>query len=256
MSTDADWNKWGRTDPYYGVFTNEKYRTTRLTDEALRDFFQSGTDQVDYILRTIRHHLDDSFSPRTVLDFGCGTGRLLIPFAGIAETVLGLDVSDGMLQEAVRNCEKFNVTNVSVSKSDDNLTKLTGTFDLVHSVIVFQHIPPPRGIRLFKNLLRHLSDGGVGAIQITYSDEVAYQSRLSGWVRRVRKLLGRLKRSIIRLLLKGDSEMQMNSYPVNQLLLPMQRAGIRTFFAEFTDHGGHYGVYLFFQKPKMQNQAL
>lgn len=256
MSTDSDWNRWGRVDPYYGVFTHERYRAARLTDEALRDFFQTGTDQVEYILRTVRSHLVDNFTPRTVLDFGCGTGRLLIPFADIAESIVGADISDGMLQEAKRNCEKFKRDNVALMQSDDNLSNLKGQFDLVHSVIVFQHIPPSRGIRLFKGLLEHIAEGGVGAMQITYSDGISHGSPISRYCCLIRKTLGGIKRRMIGFFRNADPEMQMNSYSLNDLLLAMQRAGVRTFFSEFTDHGGHYGVYLFFRKPRNADSAL
>ena len=43
--------------------------------------------------------------------------------------------------------------------------------------------------------------------------------------------------------------MQMNPYHMNEALFAIQRAGMSRLHAEFTDHSGELGVFLFFQKP-------
>ena len=48
--------------------------------------------------------------------------------------------------------------------------------------------------------------------------------------------------------LGADPEMQMNAYHMNEVLFLIQRAGVRRFHAELTDHGGELGVIIFFQK--------
>src|SRR6266852_4183437 len=169
MSTDTDWEEWGRRDPYFGVITDPKFRSGKINEDAKREFLASGESHVHSVLSTIRKHIDPGFEPRTVLDFGCGVGRLLIPFAKVAEDVVGLDVSPSMLQEARRNCGEQRLHNVRLLRSDDDLSTLTGEFNLIHSCIVFQHIPVERGRALFSKLLGHLCAGGVGAIQLTYS---------------------------------------------------------------------------------------
>jgi SAM-dependent methyltransferase len=250
MSTDADWRAWGRTDPYYGVITHPKYRTVRLNAESLGEFFRSGENEVREILRTIRTHIDRGFTPKTAVDFGCGVGRLLVGLSRTADVVVGLDVSDGMLAEAEKNCRNQGVKNVVLQKSDDDLSQLTGTFELIVSVIVFQHIPPARGVPLFKKLLERLGPGGVGAIHITYAKEQQDAAPLRIVVRGVKAIARRIGRKLIGLVRYRDPEMQMNLYPLNELLLHIQRAGVRRMYSELTDHGGYYGVHLFFQKPK------
>src|SRR6266404_4403273 len=133
MSTDVAWEEWGRRDPYFGVITDPKFRSSGLNENSKREFFESGESHVHGVLATIRKHIDPGFTPRTVLDFGCGVGRLLVPFAKIADRVVGLDVSSSMLQEAQRNCDDRQLRNVRLFVSDDALSLLTGTFDLIHS---------------------------------------------------------------------------------------------------------------------------
>src|SRR5580700_5128335 len=125
MSTDTAWEEWGRRDPYFGVITNPQFRSAGIDENAKREFFASGEHHVHGVMSTIRKHIDPKFAPRTVLDFGCGVGRLLIPFAKIAEAVVGLDVSPSMLEEARRNCDEQRLHNVRLFRSDDTLSTLT-----------------------------------------------------------------------------------------------------------------------------------
>ena len=39
MKTDKDWEKWGASDPYFGVISNDKYRRNNLTNDSREDFF-------------------------------------------------------------------------------------------------------------------------------------------------------------------------------------------------------------------------
>ena len=251
MSTDSAWEEWGRKDPYYGVITSQKFRRAELTDEAKKEFFESGRTHADYVLQMIRHYIDPTFQPRSILDFGCGVGRLIVPFAKIAKEVVGLDVSSHMLAEAKKNCDELGVNNVRLLLSDDNLSVLTDTYDFIHSYIVFQHIAPERGREIFRNLLSHLSAGGVGAVHFSYS-----KSRYAG-THGVAPLApasssgvdGTTSASPAALPPNADPEMQMNPYHLNELLFLMQNAGVHRFHVEFTDHGGELGVFLYFQKP-------
>ena len=43
--------------------------------------------------------------------------------------------------------------------------------------------------------------------------------------------------------------MQMNAYPLNEVLFRLQDAGVQEVHTRFTDHGGHWGVLLLFAKP-------
>ena len=142
-----------------------------MNEQARHEFFDSGLRHVDHVMEVIHRQINESFVPNRVLDFGCGVGRTLIPFASIASEVLGLDASVPMLEEAKRNCDERKLTNVSFLASDDSLSSLVGVFELIHSYIVFQHISSERGRILFENLLAHLAPEGIGALHFLYSKE-------------------------------------------------------------------------------------
>lgn len=244
MDTDADWEEWGRLDPYFGVLTDPKFRRDCLTQQARQEFFDSGRLHADYVIRTAREHLDENFQPRTILDFGCGVGRTLVAFAQQAREVVGLDVSSSMLEEARLNCGEYGVTNARLLLSDDALSLLTNQFDLIHSCIVFQHIPLERGIPSFSRLLRHLRPGGIGAFQVTYSK--SSYATTNGVAPVVHRSRGVVKSRP----LNSDPEIQMNAYNMNEWLFLMQRHGVVRFLADFTDHGGELGLFLFFKSPE------
>jgi SAM-dependent methyltransferase len=255
MSTDSEWEKWGKRDPYFGVFTDDKYRSKNLTEDALQDFFDSGRDHLNHVLQAVRHHFDHGFCPKRALDFGCGTGRVVIPLAGIAQQVVGVDVSESMLIEARNNCDRFSARNVALLKSDDDLTSLDGYFDFIHSFVVLQHIPVERGRRIFNNLMRHLAHGGICAIHVTYSKAKFRNHYGAVPMRKARDSLRGLKQLVRRMLPNKDPEMQMNHYNVNELLFLMQESAIGNFFTEYTNHGGQLGLFLYFQKPAEANAA-
>lgn len=240
-STDVAWEEWGRRDPYYGVLTDPKFRRRRLTADTRKEFFDSGQLHVNYVMQIIREHIAEKFEPKRILDFGCGVGRTLLALAAECHEVLGLDVSPTMLQEARLNCAQYGVKNARLLVSDDALSVLTEQFDFIHSCIVFQHIPVERGRTIFTKLLQHMSPGGVGAVQVTYS-KVQFAAThgvmppVVGSPRTATKV-------------HEDPEIQMNPYNMNEWLFLMQRHGVARFHSEFTDHGGELGLFLFFQKP-------
>jgi len=70
MSTDREWEKWGKKDPYFGVITHEKFRRKNLNDEVKLEFFESGRKHIEHVLTVCRSHFDQGFSPKKVLDIG------------------------------------------------------------------------------------------------------------------------------------------------------------------------------------------
>lgn len=163
--SDKQWEDYGKVDPYFGVLSEERYRTGRLTPENLEAFFQSGAEHCRRVLDLIHRHIQPGFAPRKILDYGCGVGRLAVPFARMADTVTGVDISPSMLAEARQSCDARRLTNVSFHTVAD-LDTLAPDFDLAHSFIVFQHIPPRQGETLFARILNLLRPGGLAAIHV------------------------------------------------------------------------------------------
>ena len=168
-NTDRDWQLFGKVDPYWAVSPIDQLHRHNLTEHTLREFFASGEGHVASIFRLVRRHLESDFRPASALDFGCGVGRVLIPLARECQSVVGVDMSPGMLQEAQGWCASLGLSNVRLITGDDRLSGVAERFDFVHSYIVLQHIPPVRGTNIAWRLLQLLNDGGVGAVHFTYA---------------------------------------------------------------------------------------
>jgi len=249
-STDSDqhWERLGRTEPYFGVLSQDRFKPANLDEQALHEFFQSGEAHVDTVLNTIRAHLTSRFRPGRCLDFGCGVGRLMVPLAGRFERAVGVDVSPSMLAEARRNAGRFGLTNVEFAESDDRLSKVAGGFDFIHSFIVMQHIPCQRGEQLLRALIDRLDPSGVAALHFTYART---GSRLRRWTHEAQKRVP-LVHMLINLYKHRPLTyplMQMNRYDLNQLLRILQANSIENVYLTFTHNDdGHLGVMLYFQK--------
>jgi SAM-dependent methyltransferase len=244
--TDAEWERLARKDPYWAVLSSDRFRTGRLTDETREEFFRSGAEYVDLLVRVIREHIDPHFAPARALDFGCGVGRVLVPLAQVAERVTGVDISEAMLAEARRNSEARALANVELVKSDDDLSLVAGDYDLVHSALVFQHIPVSRGERLFERLIGKTGHGGVCVAHFPYA------------MQRRRRMVALFQRHVpfatnLMSALKGRGffapQMQMNTYDLNRLLVVAQRAGAGEVHLRLIDHWGVSSALLFFRKP-------
>ena len=71
----------------------------------------------------------------TVLDIGCGPGRITVPMARRSASVTALDSSEGMLAQCRSNCEAAGVTNVQTLALDWHDTVAGGNV-AVHDVVV------------------------------------------------------------------------------------------------------------------------
>jgi SAM-dependent methyltransferase len=243
----ARWEQLAR-DPYYAVLNEDGFRGDRVVDDARARFDRSGEEDVAETLAEIRRRIDPAFRPARALDFGCGVGRLTLPLARACDHVVGVDISQAMLDEAARNCAARGVDNVSlVSSAAFFATPAEPSLDFVHSYIVFQHIPPRAGLWMAESLVRRLRAGGVGALHVTYA------RRASG----ARRVIHRLRRGLPGLNILANL---VQRRPLGEPLIPMYRYDLGALFAllgdlgcthvhaRLTDHGGHLGAMLLFQR--------
>lgn len=177
MKTDKTWKRFGDVDPYFGVVTEAQYRSDRLTGYEKEEFFHSGEEHVKKILATLRE-INPSFSPSRSLDFGCGVGRVAIPLARESTSVLGVDVAPGMLSEAEKNACERGADKVCFSQT------ITGQFNLIHSAMVFQHIPPHRGLQILSDLASRVEPGGMIVLQMPYHRDAAVWLRSATIIKR------------------------------------------------------------------------
>ncbi|HEX8676722.1 MAG TPA: class I SAM-dependent methyltransferase [Segetibacter sp.] len=247
---DSSWEQYGQQDPYFGVCTDSRYKNENLNEDTLKEFFQSGEVHVTEVLTKIKNYfpLADIAGFKQVLDFGCGTGRLLIPFARRFEKVTGIDIAAGMLAEAEKNLKERKLNNVTLIQSADitNL-KFPEPFDFVHTYIVLQHIPVKLGYPIIDKLIDSVREDGYGMIHFTYAN---YMSRFMN-----KKYMLKAKYKWFHQfsnILKGKSpgapHMQMNNYDLPHVFNIVKKYKLKQTCLDFTDHGGFLGLCLYFNK--------
>lgn len=247
LSTDKAWEKWGQTDPYYGVLAEDNFRKEKLNADSKKTFLESGEEYIRFIINIINKHIDPAFAPSNCLDFGCGVGRLVIPLAKRYKKVVGIDISDSMLEEARKNCLENEISNASFYKSDDNLSAVNSRFDLVHSCLVFQHIPAMRGKRILKRLLELLNNKGIAVVQIIFYRNASFLKKLSCWLQKGIPFLANVV-NIFRGRKFLQPPVQMNSYNLTEIAKLLKDNGVENFFAISSVEGEYYSITLFCRK--------
>lgn len=236
--TDADWTRIGDIDPYFGVYTDDRFRQERLTDQNRASFFASGTSDIAFMLQHVRPR-----EMNNALDFGCGVGRLSLALASEFGNVVGVDVSQPMLKEAQKNAALIGASNVLFMNgiTDDS-------FDIAVSYIVFQHIPPARGLQLLQKVLGKVKAGGAAAIQITFYP-LKPASKFKKFRRWVKSYLPRCTEK------EGDAAKLISMFPydMHRVVKVFFDSGFTTIKLVKTDHG-FIGAWIF--GVKSQNQSV
>ena len=77
---------------------------------------------------------------RYALEIGCGIGRLMVPLCSRLRSVVGTDVSSGMISAATRRLKGFSNASVHVTTGQDLSEFGSGSMDLVYSVDTFPYL--------------------------------------------------------------------------------------------------------------------
>ena len=79
---------------------------------------------------------------KTILDFGCGAGELLVYYAPEYEKTIGVDFSPSMLEEAGKRIRERNCENTTLILADDKTLwdRLNSPLDRITAAGVFQYL--------------------------------------------------------------------------------------------------------------------
>lgn len=243
MSTNTDWEKWGKDNPFFGVFTNDKYKGSELSTTLLDEFYGSGVKDVDKMMRRVEMVYGKKIRFHHAVDFGSGVGRLSFALSDHADKVTGMDISPSMVSNAKRYSKVRKVQNVKFIVTDDALAGLPKSYDLVYSYIVLQHVPVRQGEYIVQRLAQGLDDGGCLAIHITFGLKRSY-TRKALLALRQNVVPIRWVANVVRGVPINTPNMRMHAYDMNKILDILRENGIADISGEFTDHGGFIGALL------------
>lgn len=233
--TDADWREIGAQFPYWGVLTAPEYRQAELSPEMLETFYATGRDHMADVALRLGRLSDVPLKVGSALDFGCGVGRLTEAMSAYADQVTGVDISPGMLAQARANSG-------GIAVYDDVLPDRS--VDWINSFIVFQHIPPERGMVLLHSLLTLLAPGGYVSLHFTTGRE-AHLGPPPATLRPSRTPVGRAYRKLRPPRELPLGHMLMHDYDLGPVIDALHGAGIGEMHLVPTNHGGHLGEMIF-----------
>lgn len=161
------WDHLGQTEPYWSVMSEPQYIMERI-GETREAFLDSGRENVERLLATLRRNGIQPDPQWEVLELGCGLGRSTRWLAPNFRKVVAVDVSASHLQLAQRiNADAPAIERISWMQLR-NVEDAAGLpeFDLFFSMIVLQHNPPPIIGMLLEAVAEKLRPGGIAFFQV------------------------------------------------------------------------------------------
>lgn len=173
------WDARAREDPFYFVDNRLRYG-----QPDLERFWSGGREALETMLGLLGVKLSPADS---VVEIGCGVGRITRALAERAAHVWAVDVSERMLEVARE--ENPALDNVEWMLGDGrSLAGIeTGSADACHSHVTFQHIPDPEiTFGYVRETGRVLGPGGWAAFQVSSSPQLhrrrSFGERARTWV--------------------------------------------------------------------------
>jgi SAM-dependent methyltransferase len=111
---------------------------------------------------------------RSLLDLGCGTGRHSVELARRGYEVVGVDLSEGMLERARRRAIGQAASSTTFLRGDIQTMRLDRRFDAVLSMfaVVGYQLSDAAVRSTLANVRRHLQPGGVFIFDVWYGPAV------------------------------------------------------------------------------------
>ena len=249
MEQGQVWEAYAQAEPYWAVLTEDRFLREQLTDDHRAAFFDSGRQHVSSLLASLQRQFGTSFQPQRILDYGSGAGRLAIPFAERGAEVLGLDVSPTMVAEAERNAAQRGLSHCRFRVTADFDWPGAGTFDLVHSFIVFQHIPEAEGLAIIEKLLNRLAPGGLAALQVLFASTYVPPPPAPAPAEGAAPAAAAAAAPAPERPLAHLPPMLMANYDMNRICAMCNAIGATSAYLQFTNHGPYAGAFVCAQRP-------
>ncbi|MGA3018008.1 MAG: methyltransferase domain-containing protein [Bryobacteraceae bacterium] len=156
------WDRLAREDPFWAILTDPAKRHGGWDAEQ---FFSTGRDEIASAMQ-YAESLGLPAGRGHALDFGCGAGRLTQALAGYFDRVTGVDISPAMI-ELARQYNRAGERCACVVNGEEHLRQFAdGSFDLIYSRIVLQHLPARQARRYIREFVRLLRPRGLALFQL------------------------------------------------------------------------------------------
>jgi SAM-dependent methyltransferase len=156
------WEQHARHDPLWAILSDPSFRHRKWNTTQ---FFETGAREISLLM----YQLEDFDVPQKrarALDFGCGVGRLTQALGNYFAEVIGVDIAPTMIRLASKLNRMPDRVRYQVNDAPDLRTFESGSFDLIYSDIVLQHLDPELALGYVSEFARLLSGEGVAVFQL------------------------------------------------------------------------------------------
>jgi SAM-dependent methyltransferase len=183
----ARWEEIARQDPMWAILAYPEGKYGHWSEER---FFRTGVERVDQFL-THAAALSRPLGREAALDFGSGLGRLTRALAARFDHVIGVDISETMVENARElNVRVTNCSFVCNARADLRMFE-DASFDLVVSDVVLQHVPDRNAAEAYlAEFVRVLRPGGLLVFQLPTSLPLSVRIQPRRTAYRVMRRLG------------------------------------------------------------------
>lgn len=156
LNSNTEWKLWGKHDPLMGVAAWEGKEIDGPSPWTYEQFYALGeSDWQDFLVHWRQYGIDTE----SVMEIGCGAGRITRQLALTFEHVLAVDVSDDMIRLA-RNAVSGGNAEFSIIDGI-HLPHNECSVKAIFSTHVLQHLDNVQiGFSYFRELFRVLDKGG------------------------------------------------------------------------------------------------
>jgi SAM-dependent methyltransferase len=165
----SQWGNLGETDPYWSVLSSKQF-SGPISFENNQLFEKTGQDTISNLVKICAVNKIDFPEEMRVLEIGCGVGRLTAPLSHMFHEVTAIDISKGNLDLAKERLKNSRNISFSLVRSIEDIEFLENNFNLMVSLITFQHNPPEVQKLMLERLLEKFDPNfGIGYFQfVTY----------------------------------------------------------------------------------------
>ena len=155
------WDAMARRNAFYGVVSWPEFQALDQVDRE--KFWETGRKEADLFLS--RLNLADTAS-WSMVEIGCGLGRMTQRFAERFGRVHAVDVSPEMLGRARSQWSHLQNVEFILGHGNDFPGVADRSMDFVFSFIVLQHVPDPQIVKDYlRETARVLKPGGLAYLQ-------------------------------------------------------------------------------------------
>ena len=158
-----EWDGLADIDPLWSILSDPNHKFNKWNVDK---FFLTGKNEIEQAMNQSTG-LGYPHSKETVLDFGCGVGRLTRPLSKYFKQCIGVDVSGEMISQA--NKINSHISNLKFIMNDKQDLKLfeNNYFDMIYTNIVLQHVPNKSIIKSYLiEFMRTLKTNGLLVFQL------------------------------------------------------------------------------------------